>query len=121
MNNTVDARPTPKQKKIIISWLILGAVMVFFMVMIGGITRLTHSGLSMVDWNLFMGSIPPMNEADWIDKFEQYKQFPEFKELNYQFTLEEFKSIFWWEFIHRDFGRLIGLVFLFPFLFFWWK
>ncbi|UTW63721.1 COX15/CtaA family protein [bacterium SCSIO 12741] len=121
MTNSVVSRPTERQKKIIITWLITGAVMVFIMVMIGGITRLTHSGLSMVDWNLFMGSIPPMNEADWQDKFDQYKQFPEFQELNYQFTLEDFKSIFWWEFIHRDFGRLIGLVFLFPFLFFWWK
>lgn len=106
------------RKKIITYWLILGASLVFLMVAIGGITRLTHSGLSMTDWNLFIGSIPPLTDAEWLASFEHYKQFPEFNELNYNFTLEDYKSIFWWEYIHRVMGRLIGLVFLFPFLFF---
>ena len=109
------------RKKIITYWLILGASFVFLMVAIGGITRLTHSGLSMTDWNLFIGSIPPLTDAEWLASFEHYKQFPEFKELNYNFTLEDYKSIFWWEYIHRVMGRLIGLVFLFPFLFFLFK
>lgn len=107
-----------QHRKIITIWLILGATLVFLMVAIGGITRLTHSGLSMTDWNLFMGSIPPLTETDWSASFEHYQQFPEFKELNYNFTLEDYKSIFWWEYIHRALGRLLGLVFLFPFIFF---
>lgn len=88
------------------------------MVVVGGITRLTHSGLSMVEWHLFMGSIPPLNNADWIDTFAKYQQFPEFQELNYDFNLEDFKSIFWWEYIHRMIGRLLGIVFIIPFLYF---
>lgn len=88
------------------------------MVAIGGITRLTHSGLSMVDWNLIMGSLPPMNDVDWNLAFEGYKQFPEFKEINRHFSLADFKSIFWWEYIHRTFGRLIGIVFIIPYAFF---
>jgi len=95
--------------------------MVFAMVGIGGITRLTESGLSMVDWKLLMDAIPPMNESDWEIKFNEYKQFPEYNELNKHFSLSEFKSIFWWEFIHRFFGRLIGVVFILPFLFFVFK
>ena len=88
------------------------------MVVVGGITRLTHSGLSMVEWHLFMGSIPPLNHADWIDIFKKYQQFPEFQELNYDFKLDDFKSIFWWEYIHRMIGRLLGIVFIVPFSYF---
>lgn len=105
-------------KKSIMIWLLSGCLLVFVMVVVGGITRLTHSGLSMVEWHLFMGSIPPLTQADWVETFEKYQQFPEFKELNYQFTVEDFKSIFWWEYIHRMIGRLLGLVFLIPFLYF---
>ena len=71
------------------------------MVVIGGITRLTESGLSMVDWKLFMGMVPPLSEQDWLETFNQYKQFPEYQEVNFMFTLEEFKSIFFWEYLHR--------------------
>ena len=70
------------------------------------------SGLSMVDWNLFMGAIPPMNHQQWLEAFEQYKQFPEFQQKNYLFSLPEFKNIFFWEYIHRLLGRFIGLVFI---------
>lgn len=91
------------------------------MVAIGGVTRLTHSGLSMTDWNLVVGSIPPLNEQEWRASFEEYQKFPEFKELNYNFSLEDYKSIFWWEFIHRLLGRVLGIVFLIPFVFFVWK
>ncbi|MCB0481259.1 MAG: COX15/CtaA family protein [Flavobacteriales bacterium] len=107
-----------RKEKIIWIWLITGAVMVFLMVAIGGITRLTHSGLSMVDWNPIMGFIPPTSDAAWHIAFEKYKQYPEFRELNNHFTIDDFKSIFWWEYIHRLFGRLMGLVFLIPFVFF---
>jgi cytochrome c oxidase assembly protein subunit 15 len=88
------------------------------MVIVGGITRLTDSGLSMVNWSLFMGSIPPLNEAEWKEIFELYKQSPEFKKINFNYTLEDFKFIFFWEYLHRMIGRLLGLVFIIPFFYF---
>ena len=103
-----------KHKPVVI-WLFTGVVLVASMVIIGGITRLTQSGLSMVEWKLIMGSIPPLNDAQWQETFEKYKQFPEYNVVNYAFTLREFKSIFWWEYIHRMLGRLTGLVFIIPF------
>ena len=92
--------------------------MVAGMVIIGGITRLTHSGLSMTDWKLIMGMVPPMNELEWNMAFEQYKQFPEFQRVNSHYTIEDFKSIFFWEWLHRFLGRIIGMVFIFPFIVF---
>ncbi len=89
------------------------------MVIIGGITRLTDSGLSMSDWNLIMGTIPPTSEAEWIDTFEHYKEFPQYQQLNKGMELEEFKAIFFWEYMHRLLGRMLGIVFLIPFLYFW--
>ncbi len=89
------------------------------MVVVGGITRLTDSGLSMSDWSLIMGAIPPMNEAEWLAVFERYKEFPQYQQLNAGMSLAEFKTIFFWEYLHRLLGRLIGLVFLIPFVFFW--
>ena len=88
------------------------------MVVIGGITRLTHSGLSMVEWNPIVGSLPPMSDAAWQIPFEKYKQSPEYQLINNQFSLAEFKSIYWWEYIHRLLGRTIGVVFLIPFFYF---
>lgn len=102
----------------VIIWLFVGAVMVFIMTAIGGITRLTESGLSMVDWNLVMGSIPPLTEEEWQATFEEYQKFPEYQTTHQHFTLEDFKGIFFWEFTHRLFGRLIGIVFLIPFFIF---
>ena len=99
-------------------WLFSGCFLIFTMVIVGGVTRLTGSGLSMVDWKLFMGAIPPLNHQEWIDAFEQYKQYPEFKERNYMFSLSDFKNIFFWEYIHRVLGRFIGLVFIIPYLYF---
>jgi len=104
--------------KSVIRWLLTGCFLIFLMVVIGGITRLTESGLSMVDWNLFMGAIPPLSEQDWIETFNQYKQYPEYQKVNFHFSLEEFKSIFFWEYLHRLIGRLIGLVFIIPFIYF---
>ena len=102
----------------IIIWLLVIVLMIFGTIMIGGITRLTESGLSMVDWRPLMGIIPPTNEADWNKVFEMYKQYPEYQKLNYNITLSEFKSIFFWEYGHRMFGRMIGLFMLLPWLFF---
>ncbi len=107
-----------KENKPIIIWLLSGCVLIFIMVIIGGITRLTHSGLSMVKWNLIMGAIPPLNEKEWLEMFNLYKQFPEYQINNHNFTLSEFKSIFFWEYFHRLIGRLLGLVFIIPFTYF---
>lgn len=106
------------EHKPIINWLLLGCLLIFLMVLIGGLTRLTNSGLSMVEWNMFMGSLPPMNQADWQETFDQYKQYPEYRLVNFDFSLDEFKKIFLWEYTHRFLGRLIGLVFIIPFLWF---
>jgi cytochrome c oxidase assembly protein subunit 15 len=84
------------------------------MVVVGGVTRLTHSGLSIVEWQPIVGTIPPLSQADWDRAFELYKQTPEFKQVNHAMTLPEFKGIFWWEYAHRLLGRLIGIVFLVP-------
>ena len=90
-------------------WLNLGILVILIMITIGGITRLTNSGLSMVDWKLISGAIPPLDNQDWIDTFDKYKQFPEYKKINKNMSLAEFKFIFWWEYLHRVWGRLIGL------------
>ncbi len=107
-----------KDNRTVINWLLLGCAMIFIMVLIGGITRLTHSGLSMSDYNLITGTIPPLNDADWQEAFDLYKQYPEFQKLNYDFTIDDFKSIYFWEWLHRVWGRLIGLVFIIPFIYF---
>ncbi len=104
--------------KIIIYWLWSGIFLVTLMVMIGGITRLTGSGLSMVSWKVISGTIPPLGEEQWNEAFEEYKQFPEYQKLNYRMTLPGFKKIFWWEYTHRLIGRLTGLIFIIPFLYF---
>ncbi len=102
----------------VITWLFCGCFLIYAMVVIGGITRLTHSGLSMVEWNMIIGSRPPMNEAEWQIPFEKYKQSPEYQIINSHFTLDEFKSIYWWEYSHRFLGRFIGLIFIIPFIYF---
>jgi len=99
-------------------WLIIGMTMVIAMVIIGGITRLTGSGLSMVNWKLIQGTLPPLNETQWQETFEKYKSFPQYKLVNKDMNLESFKKIFFWEYIHRVWGRLIGIVFIIPWLYF---
>jgi cytochrome c oxidase assembly protein subunit 15 len=108
-------------KKPILIWLWTGMIMIVIMVAIGGITRLTHSGLSMVDWKPLMGVIPPTSESQWQLSFEQYQQFPEYQERNFDMTLEQYKKIFFWEYLHRLWGRMMGIVFIIPFLIFWKK
>jgi cytochrome c oxidase assembly protein subunit 15 len=102
----------------IIIWLLLGCTLIFIMVVVGGITRLTDSGLSIVNWNLFMGAIPPLNAIEWQELFSLYQNSPEGKKLNYNYTLNEFKYIYFWEYLHRMIGRLLGLVFIIPFMIF---
>jgi len=92
--------------------------LIFIMVVVGGITRLTHSGLSMPDYKIISGTIPPINAEQWNEAFELYKQYPEYKKLNSDISLQEFKGIFFWEWLHRVIGRLIGLVFIIPFIYF---
>ena len=100
------------------AWLFLCAAMVFAMVVVGGVTRLTHSGLSMVEWQPLVGALPPLSQADWQALFLKYQQTPEFRLVNHAMELEGFKAIFWWEYFHRLLGRTIGLVFFLPFVFF---
>ena len=100
-------------------WLIFVAVMIFGMVMLGGVTRLTGSGLSMVDWKPIMGIVPPMNETEWQEAFDKYKQFPEYQKINQDMDLEGFKGIFYFEYGHRVLGRLIGVAFFVPFMIFY--
>ena len=95
------------------TWLLSLVFLIFVIVIVGGLTRLTGSGLSMVDWNLFMGSIPPIGDAAWVSVFNGYKNYPEYIQVNSSMTLDEFKVIFLWEYIHRMLGRLIGLVIMF--------
>lgn len=102
-------------------WLLFCAVVILSMILLGGVTRLTNSGLSMVEWKPLVGVIPPLNQLEWTETFEKYQQFPEYKKVNHKMSLEEFKSIFMFEYLHRVLGRLIGVIFLLPFLFFYFK
>ena len=99
-------------------WLWIVSFMVLCMVLIGGVTRLTDSGLSMVDWKPIMGAVPPLNDTEWNKAFDMYKAYPEFQKVNFDMDLDGFKSIFFWEYFHRLFGRLIGLAFFLPYLYF---
>ena len=109
-----------RDRERIFYWLLVCCIMVFSMVILGGAVRLTGSGLSMVDWNLLMGVIPPTSSADWEQAFFQYQQFPEYKYVNSDMSLSEFQFIYLMEWAHRVLGRLIGIVYFFPFLFFFW-
>ena len=101
-----------KLKIYISNWLLFMFFLVAAMIVVGGLTRLTDSGLSITEWEFFKGFFPPMNNDSWLAYFESYKQIPEFKLQNYDMSLHEFKIIFWWEWSHRFLGRLIGLGFL---------
>lgn len=98
-------------------WFVAIAATTFLVLIVGGITRLTHSGLSMVDWQPLVGVIPPLNESHCVRSFERYQQFPEYRQLRPEMTLAEYKQIFFWEYLHRALARLIGFVFLVPFAF----
>lgn len=106
-------------RKPIAVWLLICCAMVFCTVIVGGVTRLTESGLSIVEWQPLLGAIPPLTHDDWLLMFEKYKQIPQFSQVNHDMTLEGFQYIFWWEWAHRQIGRVIGLVFFIPLVWFW--
>lgn len=109
-----------KKNKSVIIWLLSGCFLVFVMVVVGGITRLTNSGLSITDWHLVTDTFPPLTEEKWQETFEQYKQFPEYQKINIynDFTLDDYKFIYFWEWFHRFIGRILGFVFIIPFVYF---
>ena len=109
-----------KKDKSVIYWLLSGCVLLFIMVTVGGITRLTNSGLSMTDWHLVTDTFPPMSEEKWQAAFDEYKKFPEYQKINIHndFQLSDYKFIYFWEWFHRFIGRIIGLVFIVPFVYF---
>jgi cytochrome c oxidase assembly protein subunit 15 len=108
------------QNKSVIYWLLSGCVLLFIMVTVGGITRLTNSGLSMTDWHLVTDTFPPLTDEKWLAAFEEYKKFPEYQKINIHndFQLSDYKFIYFWEWFHRFIGRIIGLVFIVPFVYF---
>jgi cytochrome c oxidase assembly protein subunit 15 len=101
-----------KVTRLFLYWLITCLVLVFIIIIVGGLTRLTNSGLSITEWELFKGVLPPLKNETWELYFNQYKQIPQYKLLNFDMTLGEFKYIYYWEYIHRFIARLIGLFFL---------
>ena len=110
-----------KSTRIVAKWIFIGVGMLIVQVLLGGITRLTGSGLSITEWKPIMGALPPMNNAEWALAFSKYQQIAQFKYINQHFTLSNFKFIFFWEWFHRLWARMIGLAFLFPFIYFFSK
>ncbi|ROP81081.1 cytochrome c oxidase assembly protein subunit 15 [Stella humosa] len=111
----------PSARRAVARWLFLVAALIFLMTVIGGITRLTESGLSIVDWRPVTGALPPIGEAAWMAEFDKYRQSPQYQLVNRGMTLDQFQQIFWWEYIHRLWGRLIGLAYAVPFAWFLWR
>jgi cytochrome c oxidase assembly protein subunit 15 len=112
-NSGIKLLKMNKENKSVILWLLSGCTLLFIMVIVGGITRLTNSGLSMTDWHLVTDTFPPLSEEKWLQAFEEYKKFPEYQKINIHndFTLSDYKFIYFWEWFHRFIGRIIGLVF----------
>jgi len=115
MANTINLN---RKNTYITIWLYLSLFLVFLLIFIGGLTRLTESGLSITSWELFSGILPPLNEKQWQNYFALYKQIPQYKEINLGMSMAEFKYIFWWEYIHRLLARLAALAFVLPFIYF---
>src|ERR1700746_2992232 len=116
----IARKPTPNNRAIG-WWLIALAALIAAMVLVGGATRLTESGLSIVEWKPVSGALPPLSRAQWSEAFEAYKTIPQYRQLNAGMSLDEFKTIFWWEWSHRLLGRFIGIAYLVPFLWFLWR
>ncbi len=112
---------SPDQSATLRRWLWICCLMVLCMIVVGGVTRLTHSGLSIVEWAPIVGTLPPLSDQDWLRAFALYQRSPEYLQVNFGMTLEQFKPIFWWEWAHRLLGRLIGLSVLLPLLWFAWR
>src|SRR5829696_1898583 len=104
-----DTRRPPRAVAV---WLLACCALVFAMVVVGGVTRLTHSGLSIVEWQPIVGTIPPLTDAAWNEAFAKYRLTPEFRQMNHAMSLAEFRGIFWWEYAHRLLGRVIGIAFI---------
>jgi cytochrome c oxidase assembly protein subunit 15 len=115
------ARSSERRRRIVRLWLLGMALLVFAMVLVGGATRLTESGLSIVEWKPVTGALPPLSETAWQAEFDKYKAIPQYQQINRGMGLAEFKTIFWWEWTHRLLGRAIGVAFLLPFLWFLWR
>src|SRR5678815_1289617 len=109
---------TDRDRRAVAAWLLACAALVFAIVVVGGITRLTRSGLSIVEWQPLIGALPPLSEAAWQELFAKYRESPEFRLVNFDMTLAGFKGIFWWEYLHRLLARGIGMVFLLPYVYF---
>ena len=107
-----------KINRLFLCWLVISLLLVFFIIIVGGLTRLTNSGLSITQWELFKGILPPFTNNSWNIYFDQYKQIPQYKLLNFNMTINEFKVIFYWEYFHRALARIIGLFFLVPLVYF---
>lgn len=103
------------------NWLSAGILMIIVQILLGGITRLTGSGLSITEWKPLMGALPPLNQFEWLQSFGKYQEIAQFKKLNHQFTLGDYQAIYFWEWLHREWARLMGLVFLVPLLIFYWQ
>ncbi len=110
-----------KINKIFLYWLFASLILVFLIIIVGGLTRLTDSGLSITEWELFKGLLPPLNENEWNNYFEEYKKIPQYKLLNSNMNIDEFKVIFYWEYFHRILARFIGLFFLVPLIYFYFS
>src|SRR6188472_3455967 len=110
-----------RRQRITRLWLYAVAALIFAMVLVGGATRLTESGLSIVEWRPVTGTLPPLSSSAWQVEFEKYKTIPQFTSINQGMTLGDFKTIYWWQWTHRLLGRLIGAAFLLPFLWFLWR
>jgi cytochrome c oxidase assembly protein subunit 15 len=115
------APPALARPRAISDWLFIVAGLVLLMIVVGGITRLTESGLSIVRWEPVAGAVPPINEAEWVAEFDRYRQSPQYEQVNQGMSLAEFKGIFFWEYVHRLLGRVIGLAFALPLLWFAWR
>ncbi len=118
LNRDLLSESPRRSSRVVATWILIGLVMLIIQVLLGGITRLTGSGLSITEWKPIMGALPPMNEQDWQAAFEKYQQIAQYKYVNTHFTLEDFKFIFFWEWFHRLWARLIAVVFAIPFIIF---
>ncbi len=119
--SVLSAAPQASPYRAVRVWLFTVAALIALMVLVGGATRLTESGLSIVEWKPVSGALPPLNAKDWTQAFDAYKTIPQYHALNSGMTLEQFKTIYWWEWSHRLLGRVIGMVYLLPFLWFMWR
>jgi cytochrome c oxidase assembly protein subunit 15 len=115
IDNTQGNPVQERTERLIAAWLLACCVMVFLMIVVGGVTRLTHSGLSIVEWQPLIGTLPPLSEQQWQEAFAKYQLTPEYQQVNFAMGIAEFKGIFWWEYFHRLLGRLIGFVFFIPY------